>query len=92
VFIVLQDSFVVRTFSPICSPMPLVSELPLKLARKCLDVFGLSWFDPEKKIHSISMYHTYRAVCVCVSILFVCVIYVHTYILTSLLCQLWGPG
>ena len=51
-----QDSFVVRTFSPVCNPMPLVSEIPLKLARKCMDVFGTAVFDGETDIHTISMY------------------------------------
>ena len=35
-----QDSFVVRTFNPQVSPMKLLSEIPLKLTRKCLDMFG----------------------------------------------------
>ncbi|XP_076446720.1 E3 ubiquitin-protein ligase MYCBP2-like isoform X7 [Babylonia areolata] len=35
-----QDSFVVRTFSPQASPMKLLNEIPLKLTRKCLDMFG----------------------------------------------------
>ena len=30
----------VRTFSPQMSPMKLLSEIPLKLTRKCLDMFG----------------------------------------------------
>ena len=46
----------VRTFSPICNPMPLVSELPLKLARKCMDTFGTASWDGEVDIHSIGMY------------------------------------
>ena len=50
----LQDSFVVRTFSPVCTPMPLVHEIPLKLARKCMDTFGTATFDPEVEIHTIS--------------------------------------
>ncbi|XP_013400127.1 E3 ubiquitin-protein ligase MYCBP2 [Lingula anatina] len=50
-----EDGFVVRTFSPLTSPMPLVSELPLKLARKCMDVFGTAAYDPEAEIHTISM-------------------------------------
>ena len=44
----------VRTFSPVCNPMPLVTEIPLKLARKCVDVFGSAGFDPETEIHTIS--------------------------------------
>ena len=34
--------------------MTLISEVPLKLARKCLDVFGSAMFDTEKDIHTIS--------------------------------------
>ena len=30
----------VRTFNPQQSPMKLLSEIPLKLTRKCLDMFG----------------------------------------------------
>ena len=37
----LQDSFVVRMFDPHHSPMEIISELPLKLTRKCVDAFGL---------------------------------------------------
>ncbi|WAQ99892.1 MYCB2-like protein [Mya arenaria] len=37
----LDDSFVVRMFDPHKSPMEVVSELPLKLTRKCVDAFGL---------------------------------------------------
>ncbi|XP_052792731.1 E3 ubiquitin-protein ligase MYCBP2-like isoform X2 [Mya arenaria] len=36
-----DDSFVVRMFDPHKSPMEVVSELPLKLTRKCVDAFGL---------------------------------------------------
>ncbi len=44
----------VRTFDPKVNPMPLVSEIPLKLARKCLDVFGTGAFDTDVDIHTIS--------------------------------------
>lgn len=50
----LQDSFVVRTFNAHASQMPCISELPLKLARKCLDLFGWATFDEEIGIHTIS--------------------------------------
>ncbi|GFN82142.1 E3 ubiquitin-protein ligase mycbp2-like, partial [Plakobranchus ocellatus] len=41
-----EDSFVIRTFSPISSPpMSLVNEVPLKLTRKCMDVMGSTLFD-----------------------------------------------
>ena len=52
----LQDSFVVRSFSPVANPMVLVNELPLKLARKCLDAFGTAPFDQEVEIHSLSKF------------------------------------
>ncbi|RUS85197.1 hypothetical protein EGW08_007023, partial [Elysia chlorotica] len=41
-----EDSFVIRTFSPISNPpMSLVNEVPLKLTRKCMDVMGSTLFD-----------------------------------------------
>ncbi|KAK7473507.1 hypothetical protein BaRGS_00035260, partial [Batillaria attramentaria] len=49
-----EDSFVVRTFSPQSSPMKLLSEIPLKLTRKCLDVFGSSPIDAEVTRKTIS--------------------------------------
>ncbi|KAL3880398.1 hypothetical protein ACJMK2_032642, partial [Sinanodonta woodiana] len=42
-----DDSFVVRMFNPQTSPMQIVSEVPLKLTRKCVDVFGMSSYDLE---------------------------------------------
>ncbi|XP_048243746.1 E3 ubiquitin-protein ligase MYCBP2-like isoform X7 [Haliotis rufescens] len=48
-----QDSFVVRTFSPDKSPMSVMSEIPLKLTRKCMDVFGSNSLDPEMERRSI---------------------------------------
>ena len=41
IFCTSQDSFVVRMFDPHHSPMEIVSEVPLKLTRKCLDAFGM---------------------------------------------------
>ena len=49
-----QDSFVVRLYNPAVSPMSVVSELPLKLTRKCMDVFGSAGYDPETEKRSIS--------------------------------------
>lgn len=49
-----QDSFVVCTFSPQTSSMKLISEIPLKLTRKCLDMFGSSPFDSEVVRRTIS--------------------------------------
>jgi hypothetical protein len=48
-----QDGFVVRMVNPASSPVVSVSELPLKLARKCLDVFGTASFDEDANIHTI---------------------------------------
>lgn len=36
------------------SPASLVSELPLKLARKCVDVLGVSSFDEEIGTYTVS--------------------------------------
>lgn len=44
----------VRTLNPGTSPLCSVSELPLKLARKCVDVFGTAAFDEESNIHTLS--------------------------------------
>uniref|UniRef100_T1JCF5 RCR-type E3 ubiquitin transferase n=1 Tax=Strigamia maritima TaxID=126957 RepID=T1JCF5_STRMM len=49
-----DDSFVVRTFSPATNTMTCLSDLQLKLARKCLDVFGYASFDEDTTIHTIS--------------------------------------
>lgn len=43
-----------RTFDPFHSPVTIVSELTLKLARKCLEVFGSASFDAQEDIHCIS--------------------------------------
>lgn len=48
-----QDGFVVRMVNPASSPVVSVNELPLKLARKCLDVFGTASFDEDANIHTI---------------------------------------
>ena len=34
--------------------MTLIREVPLKLARKCVDVFGSAAFDTENDIHTLS--------------------------------------
>ncbi len=36
--------------------MPLVAEIPLKLARKCVDVFGTATYDAETDIHTIGVF------------------------------------
>ncbi|XP_055893471.1 E3 ubiquitin-protein ligase MYCBP2-like isoform X4 [Biomphalaria glabrata] len=41
-----EDSFVIRTFSPVSSPpMSQMNEVPLKLTRKCMDYMGSTPFD-----------------------------------------------
>ncbi|XP_064637403.1 E3 ubiquitin-protein ligase MYCBP2-like isoform X3 [Lineus longissimus] len=59
-----DDSFVVRTYNPVCSPMPIVNEIPLKLARKCLDTFGSSTFDPLTDMRTICTNHEEEAVAI----------------------------
>jgi E3 ubiquitin-protein ligase MYCBP2 len=39
--------------NPTSKPIISVNELPLKLARKCLDVFGTASFDEDANIHTI---------------------------------------
>lgn len=39
--------------NPASRPVVSVNELPLKLARKCLDVFGTASFDEDANIHTI---------------------------------------
>jgi hypothetical protein len=39
--------------NPTSSPVISINELPLKLARKCLDVFGTASFDEDASIHTI---------------------------------------
>lgn len=35
--------------------MTVASELPLKLARKCVDIFGYATFDEEQAIHTLNL-------------------------------------
>ncbi|XP_069130438.1 LOW QUALITY PROTEIN: E3 ubiquitin-protein ligase MYCBP2-like [Argopecten irradians] len=49
-----QDSFVVRLYNPDVSPMTVAGELPLKLTRKCMDVFGTASYDQVVERHSIN--------------------------------------
>lgn len=39
--------------NPLSSPIVSVSELPLKLARKCLSVYGAASYDEDSKNHSL---------------------------------------
>uniref|UniRef100_A0A1B6EGK8 PHR domain-containing protein n=1 Tax=Clastoptera arizonana TaxID=38151 RepID=A0A1B6EGK8_9HEMI len=50
-----DDGFVVRTVNPGGSPIFSVGELPLKLARKCVDVFGVASFDEDSNIHTLEI-------------------------------------
>lgn len=50
----LQDSFIIKMYKPDSSPLCCVHELTLKLARKCLDVFGSGIFEDENNYHTIS--------------------------------------
>ncbi|XP_018571542.1 E3 ubiquitin-protein ligase MYCBP2-like [Anoplophora glabripennis] len=42
-----DDSFVVRTLNQNISPAPVINELPLKLVKKCIEVFGTAFFEEE---------------------------------------------
>ena len=42
-----------RTFSPSSNPMELVSEAPLKPARKCLQSFGESFLDGGAEVPTV---------------------------------------
>jgi E3 ubiquitin-protein ligase MYCBP2 len=44
----------VRTVNPGANPLTFVSELPLKLARKCLTAFGMAAFDEESSLHNLN--------------------------------------
>ena len=52
--LLLQDSFVVRSFNPARNPCPLINELSLKLARKCVKAFGTLSYDQTTEIHNLS--------------------------------------
>ncbi|XP_076623337.1 MYC binding protein highwire isoform X2 [Colletes latitarsis] len=49
-----DDGFVVRTINTLSNPVTVASELPLKLARKCVDVFGYAAFDEEQVVHTLN--------------------------------------
>lgn len=49
-----QEGFVVRTINTLSNPVTVASELPLKLARKCVDIFGYATFDEEQAIHTLN--------------------------------------
>ncbi|XP_024084698.1 E3 ubiquitin-protein ligase MYCBP2 isoform X3 [Cimex lectularius] len=49
-----EDGFVVRSVNPSSLPLNFVSELPLKLARKCVVAFGYAMFDEETSLHNLN--------------------------------------
>ncbi|XP_015122961.1 E3 ubiquitin-protein ligase MYCBP2 isoform X2 [Diachasma alloeum] len=49
-----DEGFVVRTINTLSNPVTVTSELPLKLARKCVDVFGWATFDEEQSVHTLN--------------------------------------
>jgi E3 ubiquitin-protein ligase MYCBP2 len=49
-----QDGFVVRTINTLSNPVTVTSELPLKLARKCVDVFGYASFDEDQATYILN--------------------------------------
>ncbi|XP_035719406.1 E3 ubiquitin-protein ligase MYCBP2-like isoform X2 [Vespa mandarinia] len=50
-----DDGFVVRTINTLSNPVSFASELPLKLARKCVDIFGYAAFDEEQVVHTLNL-------------------------------------
>lgn len=44
----------VRTINTLSNPVTVASELPLKLARKYVDVFGYAAFDEEQAVHTLN--------------------------------------
>ncbi|XP_042905925.1 E3 ubiquitin-protein ligase MYCBP2 isoform X1 [Parasteatoda tepidariorum] len=50
-----EDSFIIKMFKPGSSPMNCVHELTLKLARKCLDIFGSGLFEDDNTYHVLNM-------------------------------------
>ncbi|KAH0954749.1 hypothetical protein HN011_008203, partial [Eciton burchellii] len=49
-----DEGFVVRTINTLSNPVTVASELPLKLARKCVDIFGYASFDEEQAVHTLN--------------------------------------
>lgn len=50
----MQDGFVVRMLNHKTIPASLVTELPLKLARKCVDSLGVASFEGDGVAHAIN--------------------------------------
>lgn len=48
-----QGSFVVRKFSTLCSPLPIVEEKSLELSQKSVLVMGRAKFDIQKDMHTM---------------------------------------
>ncbi|RLU27103.1 hypothetical protein DMN91_000902 [Ooceraea biroi] len=49
-----DEGFVVRTINTLSNPVTVASELPLKLARKCVDILGYASFDEEQAVHTLN--------------------------------------
>ncbi|XP_031781072.1 E3 ubiquitin-protein ligase MYCBP2 isoform X6 [Nasonia vitripennis] len=49
-----DDGFVVRTINTLSNPVTVTSELPLKLARKCVDVYGYASFDEDQATYILN--------------------------------------
>lgn len=60
-----QDGFVVRLLNQNVSPASLVNELPLKLARKCIEALGSAPFEEEVNSNSIAISSEEEIVSVC---------------------------
>ncbi|KAF5304147.1 hypothetical protein FQA39_LY01932 [Lamprigera yunnana] len=50
-----DDGFVVRLLNPKTIPASLVTEIPLKLARKCVDALGVSSYENDEMTHTVNV-------------------------------------
>lgn len=55
IYFLFKDGFVVRLLNQNTAPAVLVSELPLKLARKCVDSLGYASFEEEANSYTINI-------------------------------------
>ncbi|KAJ8932268.1 hypothetical protein NQ318_009222, partial [Aromia moschata] len=60
-----EDGFVVRILNQNTSPASVVSELPLKLARKCVDVLGVAFFEEEFGCHTVNIGNEEEITAIC---------------------------
>lgn len=51
---IFQDGFVIRMLNQNVVPASVISELPLKLARKCVDVLGTTTIEDEGLSHTVN--------------------------------------